>query len=115
MRILVLDTTQDFTLIYQGFTAGGNSQQSKTMQVVRREAKILDKLEAISQPVVPPATYPNGDVARELRTDIPTVLRLTSEEYDLLKKYFEAVPWTVNASRAAVAMADRIDAAPEET
>jgi hypothetical protein len=113
MRILTLNSTQDFNLLYQGFTVGGNSQQSKTMQVVRREAKILDKLEAISQPVLPASVYPSGEPVRELR-DAAATLRLTAEEHELLKKYFDAVPWTTQASRFVVKMADRIEAALEE-
>lgn len=111
MRVIMLENSDDFNLIYQGFIIGGNSQTTKTMQSIRREAKILDKLDTISDPITPETRYPTGDVARELTK--PTELRLTTEEHELLKLYFEAVPWVTKVSRDVVRLADLIDNATE--
>lgn len=115
MKVIEIASSEDFGLIYQGFIIGGNSVSSKTMQVIRREAKILDKLEDISQPVGD-NRYPTGDRVRELvatENDAPVKLKLTDEELELLKQYFESVPWVTKLSREVVRLADLLDSAKE--
>lgn len=113
MRTIYIENSEDFSLIYQGFIIGGNSQKTKTMQSTRREAKILDKLDSISVIVSPENRYPTGDVIRELVSN-KAKLTLTTEEHELLTIYFEAVPWATRISREAVRLADLINNAEEE-
>jgi hypothetical protein len=113
MKSITIETSEDFSLLYQGFIIGGNSQQSKTMQQVRREAKILDKLEDLSFVPNPSDKYPTGDVVRHLKSHVVSDLKLTQEEWELFKQYFEAVPWMTKVSREVVRLADLLDNAKE--
>jgi hypothetical protein len=92
-----------FTLLYQGFIAGGNSPAQKGMEVVRREARVLDKLDAVSEPSV------NG--LRALREGEHAVV-LEQPEYELVKRYFENAPWAVHVSRQVVSVSDWLSAIP---
>lgn len=108
-RLEFHDTPQDkeaFGFIYQGFLNGGNGAQAKGMEVMRREATILDKLDEHS--------VEDETGARVLRG--PAVVLLTQPEYELLKKYFENTPWTTKVSRRVVGISDWLAAIPlEET
>lgn len=113
MKAIEILNSEDFGLLYQGFIIGGNSIDKKTMQVIRREAKVLDKLEAISQPRGD-ERYPTGDRVRELiasEDSKPITLLLEDEELELLKTYFESVPWVTKVSREVVRLADLLDSA----
>ena len=106
-----------YELIYQGFVTGGNADPRKGMEVIRREAKILDKLESIG--VMPDATTPcetcgrdsGGLVTPKLKKGKQAV-QLDQPEYDLMRKYLEATPWTVKMSRKIVDLVDWLAAAP---
>lgn len=113
IRKLVFNDTpearEDFALLYQGFMTGGNAAPSKGMEITRREAKILDKLDAISE------DFGGNGKCDTCGQPVPTqrVLRMGAQqieleqpEYDLVKKYFEATPWTVRASRRVVSISD---------
>lgn len=93
-----------FPLIYQGFLHGGNGPQAKGMEVLRREVRILDKLEAISEDR-------DGD---RILTTVPAVVLLEQPEYELLRRYFENTPWTTAVSRKIVNIADWLSAIPLE-
>ena len=112
MRTIFFSNNEDFDLLYQGFIIGGNTATQKTMQTVRREVKILDKFEAISNPLVSGDKYPTGDLVRTLVSSDQKLV-LTTEEYELLKKYFESVPWVIRVSREVVRLADLIENAQE--
>jgi len=99
MKTILIASSEDFSLLYQGFIIGGNSVDKKTMQVIRREAKVLDKLDAISR-VVGDDRYPTGDKVRELNPILllndKAELKLEDEEHELFKMYFESVNWVRN-------------------
>lgn len=108
MKTIEIANTEDFGILFQGFIIGGNTVEKKTMQVIRREAKILDKFEAISEPVGEDK-YPTGDRVRKVNG--PAVLKLEDEELELLKSYFESVSWVTKVSREVVRLADLLDSA----
>jgi hypothetical protein len=100
-----------FELVYEGFVIGGDSQSGmRGMETLRREGRILDKLEAISVPKV----STRGDatrVTRELKPGTHT-LDLEVPEFDLLRQYFERCPWITSAARRVTATYDWLTAAP---
>lgn len=95
------ETDQErFSLIYQGFLMGGNSPQ-KGMEVIRREAKILDKLEEISGPEEG-STCDSCGIAKNPSQKLhlgAQYLRLEQPEMTLLTKYIEQTPWNTRSSR----------------
>lgn len=107
LRVFDFDETPEqrdrFPLIYQGFVVGGDSIKSKGMEVTRREARILDKLEAISDE--------DADLGRKLKPG-PQRFELEQPEYELLLRYFEATPWSTRVSRKIVAVHDWMKAIP---
>lgn len=119
-KIVIADTPEDretFSLLYQGFVTGGNMpQQSKGMEVTRREARVLDKLEAVSDETGGEACVSCGTriaIKREPKAGTQTIA-LEQPEFDLLKKYFEATPWTVRMSQRVVNISDWLASIPLE-
>lgn len=104
IRRLVFDESESdrwmFPLLYSGFLNGGNSPNAKGMEVLRREARILDKLEAISVDEGPERVLKSG----------PQEVTLEQPEYELLKRYFENTPWTTAVSRKVVNISDWLSA-----
>jgi hypothetical protein len=113
-RVITFDAPAEFDLLYQGFLFGGSQQQTKTMVSLRSEARVLDKLDAISEPSIDEQgkidKYPTGDPVRKYASG---ELLLTNDEYELIKKYFESVPWATKVSREVVKLFDKINDAEE--
>lgn len=98
-----------FAMIYRGFLEGGNRLQHgrgpKPIETYRTEARLLDKLEAISEQVEgTPIRMISG--ARELV--------LTEPEFDIVKSYFMATDWVVAVSREFVNTVDWLTGIPQE-
>ncbi len=111
------DRSQDrrrFDLLYQGFMFGGNQQQSKGMDVLRREARILDTLDSISL-VQNPGDGTPDDPARLLRTLAPGHHEVSFEEpdYALLCRYFNGAAWTTSVARQVVSISDWLAGIPQ--
>jgi hypothetical protein len=113
-RAIIFESAEEFAFLYQGFVIGGSRQQTKTMSSVRLEAKILDKFEAISNPSLDSEgksdLYPTGDPVRVYSEG---ELLLTQDELELIKKYFDEVPWNTRVSRDVVKLADKLEHAEE--
>jgi hypothetical protein len=86
-----------FPMLYAGFMNGGNGPQAKGMEVTRREVRILDKLDAVSE------DNEVGD--RVLKSGSHDVV-LEQPEFELLKRYFENTPWTTKVARQVVNISD---------
>lgn len=96
------DDKERFALLYQSFVMGGNNtQEKKTIEVLRREIAIYDALDAIS-------TEAHG-----LRTlnDGEQTLTLDQPQYQLLKKYIDTMVSVAatSAARRMVALVDWFD------
>jgi hypothetical protein len=94
-----------FEFLFQGFVVGGGTSSKKGMEVVRREAKILDKFEEIG--VV-------GEDGKAVFNNGGGTIRFTAPEFELIRSYFEGVPWNALVSRKVVAVADWLISSPQE-
>jgi hypothetical protein len=111
--VFVEGDQEKFALLYQGFLNGGTGQ-SRGLEVMRREARVLDKLDAISQPEIiqiDGKTVETNDRVPKLGEQ---VLLLEQPEYELLKAHFEATPWTTRVVRKVVSICDWLSAIPLE-
>ena len=113
-RRITFDNATEFSFIHQGFCIGSSRHEKKSMTDVRNEAKVLDKFDAISKPVLRPDNtpdmYPTGDPVREFTSGC---LVLTNDELGMLRRYFESVPWQSRVSREVVKLCDKIIYAEE--
>lgn len=88
-----------FKHLYFGFVQGGNNlnKDTKPRSLVRLEARIHDKLEAISE-----EDKDDPNLPLKLKNG-PQVLLLTTEEYQHIDKCIDAVAWpTVGAKHIAI-------------
>jgi hypothetical protein len=91
-----------FQRIYQSMVLA-QIKGDRTLEIMRREASILDKLEEIS-----------SEVAGERLVVPEATLTLTVPEHTLLLSYIPLVPWTVSASKSVLDAADFLEAAKNE-
>lgn len=120
MRVRTLtfdDSTESrerFSLIYQGFVTGGNQPNAKTMEIMRREAAVLSKLESISEDTDERQCDSCGQLVRSKREVMPGSheLQLSVPEWELLKQYFERTPWTVRMSSKVIDISDWLASLP---
>jgi hypothetical protein len=119
MRVLKFaGTEQDkdmFRMLYQGFLLGAPEGGLKGIGPHRTALKLMDRLDAASQPVMGEdgkvEKYVTGDDLRDL--DGEQTIVLDDAEYEMLKKHFNNVPWRVSVSRTVVATMDFLEAAPD--
>lgn len=104
---------QRFRLLYEAILLGGQTpSRGSGIDVLRKEAAILDALDAVSDPPATDAqTLVNGDRARQVRPG--EILVLAQHELDLLKKRLEDGPWLPQVARQVVDVVDWCSAAPE--
>jgi hypothetical protein len=97
-----------FDILYAALLLGA-PKGARGLDTIRREARVLDALDAISTPVDTAA----GPVpARHLKFDnAELVLCLQQPEFELLTRYLEAVEWAPAAARDVVDAADWLSAA----
>lgn len=100
-----------YMLLYQGFLNGGNNTQTKGMEVVRREAKMLERFQNAG--LLPPDDLSSNEMNRALIPGGATV-ELDGAEYDLLKKYFEGTPWVTRLAIKVVNVSDWLNSLPLE-
>jgi len=79
-----------FEFCYVGFILGGSLQEKKTMQVLRREVALFDKLTAISELKPCGKKMVNGEPERQLTQGSVDIDKV---EFDLLYGYLSIVPW----------------------
>lgn len=87
---------EKFEFLYHGFIIGGSLIKEKGIKVLKRELRILDKLEAISQPC---------ECGRKVLDEEDRVLPegtgtliLEDDEVDTLYNYIGCVPWSTGKS-----------------
>ena len=101
-----------FQIVYEGFMVGGSIERNKGLSILRKEMKILEKLETISEVFPCGKMLPiNDEPCRKL---IGTEQEVTFDksELELISKYMGMVPWTTGKSvRNALEVIDWVDAA----
>lgn len=114
VRVIAFDddrrNQRRFDLYYAAVLLGA-PKGPRGLEVIRREARILDALDAISDPS-PDAVGP-GDVPRRV-VQAGRALLLPQPECDLLTKYLDTAEWVPAVSRDVVDAADWLSAAPPQ-
>ncbi len=102
-----------FQLLWTSLLAGGSTNgdggRERTPAVIRKEARLQDALEAISDEVAAGVNEPD----RALRIQGGTVT-LAQEDFDLLHQYTEKTPWMPRVSRDVVDLWDWLSAAAKQ-
>lgn len=99
-----------FQMLFDGFIIGGALIKEKGINVIRREASLLDKLESISKECECGRRLVTGEAARELLdNNNKFIIDLSLDEFNILQNYFEAVPWKSSLSRDVVKISDWLD------
>jgi len=108
---------QRFELLYTAILVGGitPARGQGGIEVLRKEGRLLDALDAISDPVEESHArrLPNGDPARCLRGDV-TQLVLSQADHELLKKRLEEALWQPRIARDVVDCVDWFTTAAEQ-
>jgi hypothetical protein len=106
-RLLVFDGPRGakrFQLLWAALTAGGDGKGDRSPAVIRKEARLQEIFERISEPV--------GETDRQLAPaadGAPTAV-VSQEDFDLLQQYTERVPWNPRFSRDIVDLWDFVSA-----
>ena len=114
-RVLIFEgekAARRYTYIYEGFVIGGQRDEKKSFDVVRKEAKILDKLQAAGVVQDGDGIPGLGDKYTLNPESSPVVL--TQPEHDLVKARLEATPWRTHLAPQVVDAVDWFCAAPQE-
>ena len=98
-----------FGLCWMALMAGGDGKGERTRDVIRREARLQDALEAIS---VNGEVVANSLPQRRLIEDC--TLPLPQEDFDLLDTYTEKAPWTPQASKDVVDLWDWLSSSEKQ-
>jgi hypothetical protein len=101
------------SMLYFGFVSGGNQPGTpKGMEVIRREARILDKFAEISESSVT-KQIDRPDTYEQVMHPGPQKFALEEVEYELLRKYFERAGWNVSAARKVVDISEWMSSIPQ--
>lgn len=103
-----------FEFIIGAMLLGGNHEQQSSrgsIEVLRREARILNVLDAISDPNPDPQApkLANNEPARTVRAN--AVMELDQPDFELLRKRLEETPWMPKVARDVVDAVDWLSAA----
>ncbi len=93
---------QRFELFQAAILNGGAAGQRGGIEILRREAKLLDAFDAISDPA-------GDEKPRRVRDGAQLVLE--QADFDVLKKRMEEAPWAPAASRGVIDALDWLSAA----
>src|SRR5262249_22555663 len=99
-----------FELLYNAVLVGGTPQAPPQgpgrggIEVLRREARLLDALDGVSDPVG------EGAPSRVVRSG--EVILLAQPDFDLLVKRIEETPWMPRVARDVVSLIDWVLASP---
>lgn len=99
--------------IYYAAVLLGAPKGARGLEVIRREARVLDALDAISDLGTTPAPAAAGDVPRRL-VQRGRALLLSQPEFDLLCTYLAGAEWVPLVARDVVDAADWLSAAPPQ-
>jgi hypothetical protein len=114
VRVVAFDDSarnqRRFDLYYAAILLGA-PKGVRGLEVIRREARVLDALDAISDPLT--ADAGPGDVARR-HVQAGRALLLSQPEFDLLTQYLAGAEWIPIVSRDVVDAADWLSAAPPQ-
>lgn len=102
-----------FELLYGALLLGGGTGKPRGIEVMRREAKILDLLDSISRPNPEPTASKLGDEPARLVAPNSTI-SFTICEHTLLKERLEAAPWLPRVAREVVDAVDWLANAAEQ-
>jgi hypothetical protein len=107
-----------FELLYGAILVGGAQAQNGQrggIEVLRREARLLDSLDTISvlNPDRTVPKFPNDEPARLVTSGAAMVI--AQADFELLKKRLEDTPWLPKVARDVVDTVDWLSAAPEQT
>lgn len=99
-----------FELVYEGFMVGGSLERTKGMTTLRREIRILDKIEQISEIYPCGKMLPvNDEPCRKLKSEKEELI-LDKPEVELILRYMTLVPWTTGKSvRNAIEVIDWLE------
>jgi hypothetical protein len=110
-RVLTFDSNgrgqKRFEIVYAAILLGA-PKGARGLEAIRREARILDALDAIS--VGDGQAGATGPIPAR-RVTQGARLVLAQPEYELVGRYLEAVEWTPAASRDVIDAADWVSAA----
>ena len=105
-----------FELLYGAVilvNAASTTQPVRGIEVIRREAKILDYLDSVSLPDPASGTMASGEPARAI---IPgSKITFDQPTFDLLKKRVEDCAWVPKIARDVVDLVDWMSSAREVT
>jgi hypothetical protein len=103
-RTVVFDgdkAAKRFEMVVTAVQNAGDGKAERSRERVRREARILDALDMVSEPKTTDA--PDG--LRELKP-LPQTLVLDQADHKLVEDYLNTTPWLPRAARAAVDVQD---------
>jgi hypothetical protein len=107
-RVLVFEgpkASRRFDLLWAAMQSAGDGKGDRTPAVIRKEARLQDTLESISEAVSGNGTDPTRTLVGK-----PT-LTLSQEDFDLLYQYMEKTQWNPRVSRDVVDAWDWMSAA----
>jgi hypothetical protein len=110
-RVLIFDgptAAKRFELCHRAVLGFGNGKDERTREVIRKEARILDALDAISEPDREAVKAGDKD-ARQLQAAGGTVT-LAQDDFALLEKDVETTPWLPRVARDVVDVQDWLSA-----
>jgi hypothetical protein len=116
-RLKVDEFTPDaFAIMWEGFLAAGSAKDQQThraIAVMRLERSISKKLKAVS--VEMEDKFPGADIhTRSIRPELKNgdeFITFTQEEFDLLVRYMESVPWKIWKIEEAMNAIDWVNSA----
>lgn len=114
-RVLTFDgpkAARRFDLLLTAVLGGGDGKGERSPMTIRKEARLQDEFDRISEPHAAVNGTPVGEADRQLKVGGDTaVLVLQQEDFELLQQYTEKTPWTPRVSRDVVDLWDWLSAA----
>jgi hypothetical protein len=98
-----------FDSVRMALLNSGDGKGERSRDRVRREARVLDLLDTISEPI----DQANPDGPRKLKADGGT-LTLDQPDHKLIEDYLSTAPWNAAGSRGAVDAQDWWESAGKE-
>lgn len=111
-RILVFEgerASKRFDMLHLALLSAGNGKGERTREVYRREARLLDALDTVSDSL-PNPTSPD---ARVLKSQGGTV-ELEQADFALLSSYVDTAQWAPRVSRDACDLMDWLSASAQQ-
>ena len=98
-RTVVFDgdrAAKRFELVRTAILNAGDGKAERSRERIRKEARVLDMLDEISEPAIPPKM--EGD--RQLRIGQHT-LTLKQDDHKMVEEYLNLTPWLPRTAQAA--------------